>query len=73
MNGRVYVLHENVPYEFGRVIGVFSSREAAIAHARSLEEAEDLTVTSWLAADVLESMDEREEWSRFRGEEKYRE
>lgn len=36
----VYVLHKNYPYEFGVVIGAFTSMEVAVEFALTLDEEE---------------------------------
>lgn len=43
----VYVVHEQIPYEFGRVRGVFATENDAIAYAETLIYAEELTVSRW--------------------------
>lgn len=67
MNERVFILHENVPYEFGVVIGVFTSAEDAISHALGLD-GEEYSVTSWIPAQNLEDMGKVEVWEIYRGE-----
>lgn len=61
----VYIVHENVPYEFGRVRGVFLAEDAAIAHAESLTDAEELTVSRWTVSDGAPPQEEVEVWERL--------
>ena len=61
----VYVVHEIIPYEFGRVRGVFSSELAAIAYAETLIHAEELTVSRWVVSEGMPAQDEVEVWERL--------
>lgn len=61
----VYVVHEVVPYEFGRVLGVFLTETAAIAYAETLVHAEELTVSRWSVSDVLAEQSGVDVWERL--------
>jgi hypothetical protein len=63
----VFVVHENIPYEFGRVRGVFASEDAAIAYAETLANAENLTVARWVVSDDSSVQEEVEVWERHSG------
>lgn len=62
---QVYIVHENIPYEFGRVRGVFLSQEAAIAFAETLTDADELTVSRWIASDDASGQKKEDVWERL--------
>lgn len=63
----IYTLHKNVPYEFGAVVGLFATKDAAIAHAMTLDTSDELTVERWTPSDDPEQWGGREVWGMYGG------
>lgn len=59
----VYTLHMNFPYEFGRIAGVFLTKDAAIAHALTLGEHCKYSIEAWLPSDDASEQRGDEVWS----------
>lgn len=64
----IYVVHRNIPYEFGLVAGVFLTKDIAIAFALTLDcKSEEISVSRWTPADDPGSQGEVEVWAMNHG------
>jgi hypothetical protein len=63
----VYTVHLDVEYEFGTILGVFTSADAAIKYAETLDRDDEITVTRWRPCDDMAKQREDVVWRVYRG------